>query len=309
MLSVLLMALGAAPAALGPRVAVHPLVVVGGDARALEQSRADFQVEAARQAVQMVPPSQVSDAIAKQPGGACVDHPGCLEKVCADTRAVYGLIASLGLDGPAFVVSARVVAADGTVVQALEGLTFEKDPFSPRAPQLQAVFKQLFAKLALGALAPTLTPKPAPVASKPDPVAPAPVEVKAAPPVVVAAVPLRPEPAPEGMPALRIAGLIVGAVAVGTAGVGVGLGVVSVGKQDELRSLLRGGLLRNDPADIQKAKDLDALNANVVGVFGAAGVVAATSAVMLLLSIGSSPSQVSFAPVPGGAVVGVAGAF
>src|SRR5437879_2612213 len=90
-------AMFAAMQAAPPRVAVHPLVVVGGDAKAIEQSRTDFLIEAARQPIDMVSRGQVQAVLERQPGATCVEHEGCLERLCRETAAAYALLVSLVL--------------------------------------------------------------------------------------------------------------------------------------------------------------------------------------------------------------------
>src|SRR4051812_37909741 len=85
----------ALPVSAAPRVAVHPLSVLGGDVRALEQSRTDFLAEAARQPIEMISRSQVQAVLDRQPGGTCMEHPGCLELLCRETGATYALFATL----------------------------------------------------------------------------------------------------------------------------------------------------------------------------------------------------------------------
>lgn len=287
--------LAAPPIEGGARIAVHPLEVIGGDARGVDQSRADFLVEVARQPIQLVPPTQVIDALEAVPGKSCVEQRGCLEQICKDTRSVYAVLAILSLEGPAFLANARVVAADGTVVRVVDRVTLEKDPFSPRGPQVQTVLRQLFLKLELGTLPAELPKK-----------AEAPAVARAAPPPVV----VQPAQPSAGTPPLRVAGLIVGGVAVATAGVGVAMGVVSLGNGRALGVDNDGNLPANDPSAVTRAKELDAFNNQVIGVFAAAGVVAITSALMIAVSAGSGDGpSVSLAPINGGAVVGVKGTF
>src|SRR5689334_11562372 len=100
-----LVMLSAAPVFGTPRVAVHPLVVNGGDARAIDQSKADFILEAAQQPIQMVSRGQVAEVL--EAGGCTMTSEGCLEKLCRDTGATYALLTSLELNGPAFVLQAK----------------------------------------------------------------------------------------------------------------------------------------------------------------------------------------------------------
>src|SRR5688500_3466042 len=114
-LAFLFLLVAALPALAAPRVAVHPLIVEDGDARAAEQSRIDFIAEAARQPIQMVSRAQVAEVLATQPGGMCRrDNEGCAEILCRDTGASYALVATLVLSGPNFVLNAKLVSLNGT---------------------------------------------------------------------------------------------------------------------------------------------------------------------------------------------------
>jgi hypothetical protein len=309
--------LGAAPGFAAPRVAVHPLIVWGGDARAADQSRIDYLVEAGIQPIQMVPRAKVAEVLAAQPTGECpADKEGCLENLCRETGATYALVTTLMLDGENFVLKAKVIAVTGTFVKTIDSMSIKKDLFSPRAPQVIAAFKKLFTQLDLGSLPDQL---PAKVAAVPEKkVEP---ETKSEP-VVTPEPSLSPEPvtaAPvevaevhesRGTPPLRVAGMVTGAVALIAAGVATGYAFKAMADGDSLRPSLKmnGGFLK-DAAEAARAKSIDSNTTLSAGLFVGAGVAAVASVVMLVASMGDSDSSVSIAPVVGGAVVGLSGTF
>ncbi|MBS1152481.1 MAG: hypothetical protein H6Q89_4179 [Myxococcaceae bacterium] len=291
---------GALPASAAPRVAVHPLVVMGGDARGVEQSRTDFIGEAARQPIGMVSRGAVTETLARQPNGECAaEAAGCLALLCRETGAAYALWTTLMLDGPSFVLGARVVASNGAVVKAVEGLTIPKDLFSARAPQVQAAFRQLFSQLDLGSLpeAPTAVasaPKLEPVAVVVD----APVPTVEAPAVAATA---------GGSSAARLLGFVVGGAAVATGAVATGFAVSAYSTGAALKGRVdsHGSVL---PGDVLTASAIDRNSSIATGLYVGAGVAAAASLALILLS-GDSSASVSIAPVEGGAMAGVSCRF
>jgi hypothetical protein len=304
-LAVCLAVFGAVPAMAAPRVAVHPLVATGGDARSVDQSRADFIGEAARQPIQMVSRTQVTEALASR-GGACGPKvEACLEGLGRDTGATYALLATLLLDGPAFVLGAKVVAADGTVVKSIEALTIEKDLFSPRSPQVQAAFKKLFAQLELGKLPDTLPVKKAepPVVS----VAPAPTSDPVPPSTATLDIPVVEEDHSDGTPGSRVAGFVIGGAALAAAGVGTGFALSAYSNGESLKPTLINGSLKDD-SYLPTAQSIDRNTSIATGLFVGAGVAAAVSVALIVLSIESSP-PVAITPIEGGAMVGLAGSF
>lgn len=292
-----------------PRVAVHPLVVTGGDARAVDQSRLDFIAEAARQPIQMVSRLEVIEVLAHQPGAACSPTTEvCLEILCRETGATYALLITLVLDGPNFVLGARVVAANGTFVKSVEAMSIEKDLFTARGPQVQAAFKKLFAQLDLGAL-PEIVPPKAIAVVVPPPPAPGLTRSEPTPaPVSTAAldVPTADKRSP-GTHWGRASGLVVGGVALVTAGVATGFALSANSNGAELKRILEAnrGLLPR--AELGRAKSVDQNTGIATGLYVGAGVAAATSLALILLSVEGTP--VAIAPVEGGAMVGWSGSF
>lgn len=296
----------AAPVFASPRVAVHPLVVSGGDERAADESRTDFIGEAARQQIQMVSRGQVAEVLAAQPGGGCKpDGNSCLELLGRETGAPYALLATLMLDGPSFVLGAKVVAANGTVMESVENLTIEKNLFSPRAPQVQAAFKKLFGQLKLGGL-PEQAPETVAVPEPKKETQPN----KVAPEVVV----VTPEERGGAIPASRVGGLVVGGLAIVAAGVGTGFAVMAMSDGAALKPRLSPATNAIQcPAtgpceDLRIATGIDTKSTVATGMFVVAGVAAAASVTMLVLSAGSD-SSVAITPVEGGAMLGLAGSF
>jgi hypothetical protein len=297
--------LAALPASAAPRIVLHPLVAFGGDPRAVDQSRIAYQVEAARQAIELVSGAQVDELLAREQGATCVDHEGCLERLAKETKTPYALIATIALDGPNFVLGAKVVALDGTFVKSIEALSVPKDLLAPRAPQVAAAFKQLFAQLALGALPAVYKPaavvEKAPVAEKIVP-EPAPAAAVEEPVLTVRG---------SGAPPLRVGGFVLGGAAVVAAGIGLGVAISASADADELRAhgIVEGSGGVVKPGWGQRAADLDSKVTLATGLLVGAGGAAAISVTMLVLSIDFGDSTVAFAPVQGGAVVGLTGRF
>ena len=290
--------LGSAAALASPRVAVHPLLVMGGDARALEQSRNDFTIEASRQPIEMVSSLQVNEVLAQQPGGTCLAHEGCLEKLCSETGASYALLATLVLDGPNFVLSARIVAADGTFVKTVEALSVEKDLLAPRAPQVQVALKKLFVQLDLSTL-PALAEHRNDARPSADPhAATVTPEVKTQPAATVAAGP--------GLSRGRVAGVVVAATAVVLAGAGLAVGLWAKSEGDALAPHVHNGLLERD--QVSAAAGVDQKIRIASGLLIGAGVAAAAS-VALFAGSGEANSKLTVTPLADGAWVGLAGHF
>jgi hypothetical protein len=290
----------ALPASAAPQVAVHPLEVEGDNAAANEDSRSEFLSEAARQAIEMVSRSEVEVSLAHYKG-TCLRHDGCLEKLAAETGSTYALFATLDLRGVKFKMTAQIVASDGTVVKKIDALSTEKDLLSARAPQVKALFRQLFGMLELGALPAVLPKKAEPVVVAPVP-APVPVE----PPAVVIA-PVR--AAPSSTNGLRIGGIVVGAAGVVATAVGAGLLGIGASQAGALPASGHGAtnyFANNDDAHAAAAANSQATIGTAV--LSAGGVAIAAGVVMVLLSADSAPSVVAV-PINGGAVVTMGGHF
>lgn len=304
-----------ASAAAAPHVVVHPLIVVADDSRVVDESRADFIGQAARQPIEMVSRVEVADAV-ERVGGSCQEREGCLEKLCAATGATYAVLALLDVKGPRFVLKARVVAADGTVARSVASLEIEKDLLSPRARQVQAAFKQLFIQLDLGSLPLTLPKKVAPPVVKPPP----PVVVASPPPVVVAppppvvappvALPLavtEPVERSTGTSPLRVAGFVVGGV--GVVALGFGAGLAGSAASTVIPTVqLNGKTFLVTAADAPRAAAVNAQASAATGLLIGGGVAVAAAAIMVLLGADSGPALV-VTPVQGGAIVGIHAEF
>ena len=293
------MLLAALPALAVPRVVVHPLAVVADDARAIDESRSDFLGQAARQAIEMVSRAEVSDAL-EHLGGTCLDHEGCLEKLCQSTGATYALLATLVLKGPNFVITAKVVDANGTLLKSIDMPPVPKDLLASRAPQVQAVFKTLFSLLELGGLPSVLPKKTAPVVvAQPPEVVTVPTEA----PVVVPAEPST------STPPLRIAGLVVGGAGIVAAAVGLGLAGSAASAAGGINTVKLGDkVFLTNPADASRVGPINQQGTLATGILIGAGVAVAIGVVMAVLSTDSGP-RVAIAPMPDGAIVGISGDF
>ncbi len=286
-------------AAAAPRVAIHPLVVRGDDSRAIEQSKADFLVEAGMQPIQQVSRAAVNGVVGSlNAGHGCtLEADGCLETLCRDVGAKYAMVAILDLDAADFVVQVKVVTGDGVVVRKLEE-KLPKDVMSARAPQVRLAFKRVFAQLNLKAL-PEEPVKPEPVAAaKP-----------AGPTVVAKADPVAAAPVEDSQgnyrTRLRVAQLSLGVLTLAAAGTATAFALMAKSEGASLR-VTEGVLAR---ADLQKAHGVEDKARIATALFVGAGVGAAISLAVILLAASDDTHHVSIAPVQGGAMVGVGGAF
>jgi hypothetical protein len=313
----------AGPALAGPRVAVHPLIVDDPDTRVVEQSKIDFIAEAANQNIQMVSRAQVAEVLATQPNASCHGKiETCAPILCRDTGASYALVATLVLSGPNFVLSAKLVSANGTFDKTIDGLAIKKDLFSPRAPQVQAAFKQLFAQLDLGSL-PEVAP-PTKTATTDTPNQNTGTGTAAATTATTGTttatttttgstsnarveIPEVTQPKQGGTSPVRVAGFVVGGAGVVVAGVATAV-TVSLQPNRKVVQDHTDGDGNIDRLYLKNARGLDGDIALATGLYVGAGVALAASALMILLSSDQAP-PVAIAPVAGGAVVGVGGTF
>ena len=128
---------------------------------------------------------------------------------------------------------------------------------------------------------------PPTVATAPPTVATAPPTVATAPPPTVAAAPPPPvaalrasAPAPRPRRALRIAGIAVGAVGLGLVGGGLGAALAADGVARDLNATDRAGGVFDPSQD--RAYSVD--RALAIGLFAGGAVLAATGAVLLIVS-------------------------
>lgn len=272
-----------------PRVAVHPLVVVGPDENLNQRTVDKWLYVAADQPISMVSSFEVRDALAAVPGGQCQAQPECLVKLCEKTQASFALLGILAIDGKQWLFSGMIAKADGTVVRKVDLLQGRwSGAASPAA--VDAMMKQLFVALSLNELssAPAGT-EPTPVATDVPMKEPPPIELKPA---------AAPAPAPVYVEAPtrwnRSAATVTGVVAVAAAAAGGTLLVVNGAEASNLAASMRNGLV--PPERVSQAAGIDERNTAAIGFFVGAGVAAATAAIFALVF--DAPS-VPLAPAPG----------
>lgn len=264
-----------------PRVAVHPLTVSGADARVADEARSDFLIAAAAEPIDMVSRGHVAEVLQSQPGASCVGSAACVRQLSAETKARFVLMATLALDGPQWLLTATVFATNGEVVRSIESLAIDKDQLSARAPQLQAAFKRLFTALDLATLSAS-EPKPSPVAAEPqaEPARPPPAVTE---PTIVAR---------SSAPSTRIAGFAAGGAAIAAGVAGLALAGSAYSDSGKLRQRFGAASVLPDANAALMVGDVDRRATIAAGLLIGAGLVAATSIILLMLGR-DSPAQLS----------------
>lgn len=235
----------------------------------------------------------------------CEVRDECLRQLATTGGTLYALYASVERNAAGTEVTARgrVVNQDGLQVRAPLAVTVaRKGDFAALAKD---ALGQLISQLELGKLSPVLTPaatEPPRAAVEPTP--PLPLMLPPPPPPP-AAEPLavRQAPASSGS-GLKVAGFVVGGLGLASAAVAGGFGISALMKRGTLPA--DGRLL--DEAQVRAQREVNQ-GATVALAAGAGAGVALAVAVTLLSLAPSENTQVSLAPVAGGATLVMGGRF
>lgn len=268
-----------------PRVVVQPLaasIPLPGAANVA------LLTTLAGMAIELPSTFEVEDALAALPAKTCAEDTACLAGLARATKSDWAMAVAFAQRDGKGVVSAKVVAADGTLARAVETLELEAIPATEEA--WAEAFRTVTARLALESLGKSA---PVVVATPPRP------EVKKPEPVVVVE---RPVAAPSARtPVAVIAGLI----AVGAGGAAAALGLTNLQEANALDGAMRAGLLPG--AAVDRAVALDERTAVATGLGIGAGVAAAVAIGALLMK--DAPVQMAPVAGPGGAGLTLSGRF
>jgi hypothetical protein len=296
------------------RVAVFPLKVRQAPLGFGEAGNAKLQAELVkvlREAGLRMPAAyEVDDALKRTRRQDCELEDACLVALAVVTDSLYALFVSVEWDTlNKLTATGRVVRQDGTLVVPARSVTLRttKETFATGARD--AVRKLIVEELKVGSL-PTMMSTNI-VAEKP-PVLPAPVDAGVvAPSVDAGVVEISPPPPPPVVEPGPSVGRVVGYVATGVGAVGVVVGSVLVitGGSAVTAQLGNEGQL-SPTGNAQTALEGAAQQRAGVGVLAAGVAVAAAGLVTILLTGNEAPKTTWWwAPVPGGAAVGLGGTF
>jgi len=133
-----------------PKLAIHPLQVKA------ERHEADLRIRFSQEVLQhrinSVGTRQIPTWLGKQPKASCLGKTECLKQMAEAMGATYVLYASLEVGEQDYVLSAKVIRADGEVVRSVEGLSHPRDLEQHWGDDAQRVFKVLLSQLKLGVL-------------------------------------------------------------------------------------------------------------------------------------------------------------
>ncbi len=275
-------------------VALHPLVVVGGEP-ADDWLHSLFTAEVARIDVELVGSEQVRQFLKSQRNQSCIGDDGCLANLAKATGATRTVLVTISPYSPKLVLTGRVVSASGAVIRSLPSREYPRGKSKNEATQaaLRAFLKELdVTALELAPLAATTQPEPP---KKPEPVAE---------PVTVTRV----EPPPVNT--LRTASYVawgVGAAALAGAGA---VRLTSESTVQELRASMGGS--SNVPQDAKSqelARTLRSREQVATGLLIGAGAALATGTILFFVSDGPGAPSVAFSPQLDGAAAFVAWSF
>lgn len=243
----------------------------------------------AAMAIELPSTFEVEDALAALPARTCAEDTACLAGLARATKSAWAMAVAFAQRDGKGVVSAKVVAADGTLARGVETLELEVIPATEEA--WAEAFRTVTARLALESLG-----KSAPVVVVEPPMP----EVKKPEPVVVVERPVA-AAASARTPVAVIAGLI----AVGAGGAAAALALTNLQEANALDGAMRSGLIPG--AAVDRAVALDERTAVATGLGIGAGVAAAVAIGALLMK--DSPVQLAPVAGPGGAGLTVVGRF
>jgi hypothetical protein len=246
-----------------PRVAVHPLVILEGEAEEAARLQAAFGKDLESRNIDLVKPECVTGFLRPLAKNGCAADEACLARLartCSAARAVY--VAAVSYEGKV-VFSGKVVRATGLTERTVSGVEVRRRPGPAGEDAVRRALHDFLSddlkldSLDLGALV-----EPPPGATTTSSAA---------------------TPGPNG---LRIAGWSVGgaAVAVGIAGGAVWL--ASLAPHNELNGLLdaNGRIVGDHARGLELQRTLNSQSAWTTGLWISAGALAASSIVMLVLS-------------------------
>lgn len=198
--ALLLVALGAAHALAAPTVALHPLLVIGGEGDETNPYASLLDAALTKHGVHPVHPDKVHRFLAQPSTSRCQDD-ACLGNLARAASADRALLVSISPYTPRLIVSARLVTASGMEVASVAGRDYLKGGH-PLAQVIREALDDFLGRFPFDAPDPKV-----PVAVKP-PQAPAQTQpallatqgsASSAPNVVATPV-LAPEHAPTGAP-------------------------------------------------------------------------------------------------------------
>jgi hypothetical protein len=131
-------------------LAVHPIVVVGGDAADQEHYQALLAREVLREETELVDSERVAATLEAEIGRSCLGRgDACLGELAAKTGAARALLVTASPYAPKLILTARVVRKDGSLVRAIESRAFDKPPGPPRPEAVREALAALLAELEL----------------------------------------------------------------------------------------------------------------------------------------------------------------
>lgn len=281
-----------------PKVAVHPLKVTDGSQKERDSLQAAFELQvAASRAIETPTSARIAQALSLPQGKGCDLQDTCLRFLAEATNSVYALFATIGLDprGESYVLSARVMRADGEIVRNIQELTFAKGRAVSFTDGGKAALRELIDRLKLGELdtaVPVARPKVA------DAARPAELRPAAAPATEVVN---RPTVEPE-TPTLKVVAYAVGGAGVAALAVGGVVGGLALSGKGAITPDASGNVPRSQAGQVAAVNTQGTVSA-IALASGAA--LLATGAVLYFMAP-DSPATVAVAPTPGGAAFAIA---
>ncbi|MHB8873806.1 MAG: hypothetical protein ACYC8T_09000 [Myxococcaceae bacterium] len=287
----------AAPAlAAADSVALHPLIIVGGESAEAELHSA-FTTEAAKLSIELVDSELVRSFLKAQRNASCVGDDGCLAELAKKCAASRALLITVSPYSTKIVVSGRLVSARGGVLRSLSSREYAKAKGKSLTDSVQLAFREFLAELEVTAV--ELNPLGS---SGGAVVVPPAGDETPTPPAT--------PPAP-GTPLLRMVSY--GALGLGGAAL-LGSGAVALtaqGDRSELESRLDAGknLASGTGADAELQRGLRMKSGLATGLLVGGGVALAAGAAVYFLAPEGTPVSVSAGADPSGASVSLAGRF
>lgn len=275
-------------------VALHPLVVVGGEPIE-EDLQGVFAAEVAKLDLDLVGSEEIRKHLQESAQSSCIGNDACLAGLAQKTHASRALLVTISPYSPSLILTGKVVTANGAVLRSLGGTQFSKTAGTTLLDSAQLAFREFLEALEVDALEIPPLAAPTPAATTP-PQAPARPEVELA----------------RGSEdqTLKMAAYSCWGIGAATA---AGAGVIAWTLQSDRAQLsdqldAHGNLLNRDPAAIALDRSLRGRSATATGLLITAGVALATGTALHLLA--PSPTGVSVSPsAGGGASVELSGRF